>query len=103
MKYIIPYFRGDEHFGTKYFTYLKEDPLQIFPVLFRYETWHYIFILLAPVGLFALASLPHLLILAPEFAINLLSSNGNMGKNFFSLQTIILPLFVFLNPFDSKT
>ena len=95
MKYIIPYFRGDEHFGTKYFTYLKEDPLQIFPVLFRYETWHYIFILLAPVGLFALASLPHLLILAPEFAINLLSSNGNMRNIYFHYNSVLTP-FIFI-------
>ncbi|MDA1317358.1 MAG: DUF2079 domain-containing protein [bacterium] len=95
MNYIIPYFRGGEHFGTSYFTYLKDDPLQIFPVLFRYETWHYIFILLAPVGLLALVSLPHLLIVAPEFAINILSSNSNMRNIYFHYNSILTP-FIFI-------
>jgi uncharacterized membrane protein len=95
MNYIIPYYRGGEHFGTKYFTYLKEDPLKIFPVLFRYETWHYMFILLAPVGLLALASLPHLLIIAPEFAINILSSNGNMRNIYFHYDSVLTP-FIFI-------
>ncbi len=95
MLWVIPYFRGSEHFGAEYYTYLKESPLRFFSVVFRYETLHYVYILLAPLGLLSLFSPGHLIISASEFATNILSANGNMRNIYFHYDTG-LTAFVFI-------
>lgn len=86
---IIPTFRGEEHFGSSYYSYLFSNPFSVFGVLFRYETFHYIGILLSPIGLLALLSPPHLFLSLSEFGVNILSSNGNMRNIYFHYDTAI--------------
>ncbi|MBP9690937.1 DUF2079 domain-containing protein [Candidatus Woesebacteria bacterium] len=95
MLFIIPHFRGSEHFGAEYYSYLAADPLRFFSTVFRYESLHYVFILLVPAGLLAVFSPIILLIASPEFAMNILSSNGNMRNIYFHYDTV-LTAFVFI-------
>lgn len=83
MSFIIPYFRGESHFGTGYYSYLKEDPLKIFQVIFRYESFHYVSILLSPVGFLSVLSPLLFLTSSSEFGINILSANSNMRNIYF--------------------
>ena len=93
---IIPYFRGGEHFGSKYFTYLKDTPWKIVPIVFRLESARYISLLLIPVGLVSLFAPLPLLIATPEIAMNLLSINSNMRNIYFHYDSVITP-FVFIS------
>jgi len=93
---IIPAFRGSEHFGAKYYSYLIENPFQIFSVVFRYETLQYLFIILAPAALLSILSPVQLLIAVSEFMTNILSSNGNMRNIYFHYDTA-LTAFVFIS------
>ncbi len=86
---IIPAFRGEEHFGSSYYSYLISNPWSVFGVLFRYETFHYISILLSPIGLLALLSPPHFFLSLSEFGVNILSTNGNMRNIYFHYDTAI--------------
>ena len=96
MTVIIPMFRGSEHFGSEYYSYLGENPLAVFPVIFRYETFHYLFLLLSPLGLLSLLSPLNLLIALPEFGVVLLSGNGNMRNIYFHYAAVITA-FVFIS------
>lgn len=93
---IIPYFRGSEHFGSKYFTYLRDTPWKIFPVLFRLESARYLSLLLVPVGFVSLFAPVPFLIATPDIAMNLLSSNSNMRNIYFHYNSVITP-FVFIS------
>ncbi len=103
MLVIIPAFRGTEHFGAQYYEYLKDDPLRVFPVVFRYETFHYLFILTAPLGMLALFSPVHLLMAASEFATNILSSNGNMRNIYFHYDTALTAFVMIASIYGAKT
>jgi len=103
MLVIIPYFRGSEHFGAQYYTYLEREPWKVFPVVFRYETFHYIFLLTAPLGMFALFSPSHLLMAGSEFATNILSSNGNMRNIYFHYDTALTAFVILGSIYGAKT
>ncbi|MDP4011338.1 MAG: DUF2079 domain-containing protein [Candidatus Roizmanbacteria bacterium] len=96
IKIIIPHFRMGEHFAMKYFQYLRNTPMKIIPVIFRYETFHYIFILLMPLGLLSLFAPFQLFIALPDIAMNVLSTNSNMRNIYFHYDSVITP-FVFIS------
>ena len=100
---IIPYFRGAEHFGAQYYSYLEKEPWRIFPVVFRYESFHYIFILTAPLGMLALFSPSQLLMASSEFATNILSSNGNMRNIYFHYDTTLTAFVILSSIYGAKT
>ena len=103
MMVVIPYFRGSEHFGAQYYTYLEQEPWRVFPVVFRYETFHYMFILTAPLGMLAFFSPSHLLIAASEFATTILSSNGNMRNIYFHYDTTLTAFVILASIYGAKT
>lgn len=97
MLVIIPAARGGgEHFASNYYGYIKDDPLKVGFYLFHWDSWKYMFFVLGPLGFLSLLSPVHLLVAAPEFGINLLSSNWNMRNIFFHYTSVITP-FVFIS------
>ncbi|CAN5153588.1 hypothetical protein BH09PAT2_BH09PAT2_11390 [soil metagenome] len=95
MKFIIPGFRGGEHFGADYYSYIGKNPLQVFPVIFRAETFSYLNELFSPLWYVSILSPAHLAIAIPEFAVVILSNNDNMRNTYFHYQTV-LAAFIFL-------
>jgi len=93
---IIPYFRGGDHFGSKYFSYLQDTPWKIVPVLFRLESARYISLLLIPIGFISLFAPLPFLIATPDIAMNLLAANSNMRNIYFHYNSVITP-FVFIS------
>ena len=86
--FIIPYFRGTEHFATKYFFDIKSRLNTIFV-----DGFSYVKILILP-NFYSLFSPLTLLISLPEWAINILSSNSNMRSIFFHYNSVIVA-FIF--------
>jgi uncharacterized membrane protein len=93
---IIPYFRGEEHFATEYFTYITKQPHLIFYALIQPDRLRYLYELLSPLAFLSLLSPLHLLIALPELLINLLSSNDSMRNTYFHYSSVITP-FVFIS------
>ncbi|MBI3619745.1 DUF2079 domain-containing protein [Candidatus Roizmanbacteria bacterium] len=103
--FIIPYFRGNHHFAFNFYSDFGDSPISIIAgffkkpatlirYIFRTETYRYFLFILGPLGFLAILS-PSLLIAAPEFAINLLSNNGNMQNIIYHYTAVIQP-FVFI-------
>ena len=86
--FIIPYFRGGEHFATKYFFDIKSRLTTIF-----IDGFSYVKPLILP-NFYSLFSPLTLLISLPEWAINILSSNNNMRSIFFHYNSVIVA-FIF--------
>lgn len=86
--FIIPYFRGTEHFATKYFFDIKSRLNTIFV-----DGFSYVKILILP-NFYSLFSPLTLLMSLPEWAINILSSNNNMRSIFFHYNSVIVA-FIF--------
>jgi len=86
--FIIPYFRGTEHFATKYFFDIKSRLTTIF-----IDGFSYVKPLILP-NFYSLFSPLTLLISLPEWAINILSSNNNMRSIFFHYNSVIVA-FIF--------
>lgn len=86
--FIIPYFRGTEHFATKYFFDIKSRLTTIFV-----DGFSYVKLLILP-NFYSLFSPLTLLISLPEWAINISSSNNNMRSIFFHYNSAIVP-FIF--------
>ncbi len=86
--FIIPYFRGTEHFATKYFFDIKSRLTTIF-----IDGFSYVKPLILP-NFYSLFSPLTLLISLPEWAINILSSNNNMRSIFFHYNSVIIA-FIF--------
>ncbi len=95
MAVIIPSFRGSAHFGTGYYSYLSENPLQAIPFLLRGETFRYLHELFSPLWYLPILSPAHLAIAIPEFAVVLLSANDNMRNTYFHYDAV-LTAFIFL-------
>ncbi len=95
LKVIIPGFRGGEHFGTDYYSYISDAPLSIFPVVFRMESFSYVHELLAPLWYISIFAPLQLLIALPEWGVVLLSANGNMRNTYFHYHTVI-DAFIFI-------
>lgn len=83
---IIPSFRGTDHFASEYYKVNKSIGL-----FFKIDTLWYFVQLLGPVSFFSLLSPLQLFIAIPEFAINLLSSNGNMRNTIYHYTALITP------------
>lgn len=86
---IIPYFRGGNHFALNYYTGFWKS-------FFQTDTLSYFVFLLGPTSFLSLLSPLRLLIVLPEFGINLLSNNGNMRNIVFHYTSVIQP-FVFIS------
>jgi uncharacterized membrane protein len=105
--YIIPHFRGGNHFALDYygdfgdspfqiFLGILENPLSVLKYLFRWDTITYFIQLLLPFGFMSLLSPIHLFIALPEFGINLLSNNWYMRNITLHYSSVIQP-FVFIS------
>ena len=105
MTYIIPYFRHGVHFALEYFgdfgdsptsvfIGLIKNPLRISSYLFRKDTYEYLYTILGPMGFLSLFSPIHLIIAAPELAINLLSKSQAMRNTYFHYTAVITPFIV---------
>ena len=100
--YIIPIFRGGQHFAASRYSDFGESPIRIITgilsnpysiskYIFRVDTWRYLKFLLNPVAFLPLLSPSELFIALPEFAINLLSKNPNMRNIIYHYTAVITP------------
>ncbi|OGK42185.1 hypothetical protein A2954_04185 [Candidatus Roizmanbacteria bacterium RIFCSPLOWO2_01_FULL_37_12] len=105
--YIIPIFRGGNHFAASRYSDFGESPIRIIigimtnpysisKYILRDNTLNYLKSLLGPVGFLSLLSPIQLFIALPEFAINLLSKNPNMRNVIYHYTAVITP-FVFIS------
>lgn len=93
MIYIIPVFRGGDHFALKYYSDFGGSFIKIIIDKRRLE---YFINILGPLGFTSLFSPLQLIIALPEFAINILSSSSNMRNMFYHYSSVITP-FVFIS------
>ena len=107
MAYIIPYFRQGVHFALSYYgdfgdtpkgilLGLFSNPPLVMHYVFREDTLEYLVAVLGPLGFLSLFSPVHLLIAAPEFAINILSQSGAMRNIYFHYTAVTTP-FIFIS------
>lgn len=96
MLFIIPVSRGGEHFASKYYDHIKEQPWRVFTYPFKPHTFTYAYELLGPVGFLPILSPAQFLITLPELGINLLSNNNNMRNTYFHYDSLITP-FVYIS------
>lgn len=82
--FIIPYFRGSEHFATGYFVDIKSR----IPTIVKSAT-NYIKLLISPL-FYSVFSPLTLLISLPEWAINILSISSNQRSIYFHYNSIIV-------------
>jgi uncharacterized membrane protein len=104
---IAPYFRGGQHFALARYKSLGDGPTEIIKnvftkpsmyinLIFNFENLNYIFLLASPIAFFSLLSPTYLLIAAPEFIINFLSSHWQMRGIDNHYAAIIIP-FIFIS------
>ncbi|NMB84102.1 DUF2079 domain-containing protein [Candidatus Roizmanbacteria bacterium] len=86
---IIPSFNGDISFAVKYYDF--RYPLALLRQLVSRRSIFYVGNLLLPFSFLSLLSPQYLVIAAPEFLINLLSSNDNMRQLYFHYTAVIAP------------
>jgi len=82
--FIIPYFRGSEHFATEYFVNIKPR----LPNIIKDGT-SYFKLMISPL-FYSLFSPLTLLISLPEWAINIISINSNQRSIYFHYNSIIV-------------
>ncbi|MDO9027247.1 MAG: DUF2079 domain-containing protein, partial [Candidatus Roizmanbacteria bacterium] len=98
--FIIPYFRGTEHFALRYFEDFGDSPSSIFinffkhplvviRTVFKLEVFNYLSRMILPL-FYSVFSPFSFLITLPEWAINILSINSNMRSIFFHYNSIIV-------------
>ncbi len=106
VSHIIPSSRGDVHFALSYFSHLGSSPLEIvlslftspqkwIQLVFAPERLSYLLSVFAPVAFLPVFSLPTLLFAAPDFAINLLSNNGQLHEIYYQYTASVTP-FIFI-------
>lgn len=100
---IIPFFRGEKHFGSDYFEHILENPFSVYKYVFNSEVYFYMGQLLLPVGFLSLLAPFYLLIGSSEFGINILSSNSNMRNIFFHYDTGIAAVVFIATVYGAKT
>lgn len=89
---IIPFFRGGEHFAAGYYNSLS-DTIQ--NNLLTVDAGYYFYYLLGPLAFLTVFGPEFLIIAAPEFGINLLSSNMQLRSLDFHYTSVIQPwLFI---------
>lgn len=104
---IIPYFHKGAHFALGKFSDFGEspknvfigifkNPIRIFYRLIERDSLRYFWFLLGPLGFLSLFSPLTLAIALPEFAINILSNDGNMRNVIYHYTSVIQP-FVFIS------
>lgn len=105
MLVIIPIFRKEMSFALTYYSDFGDSPVKVlFGILknpssiIRY-IWHidtarYLLFLLGPMGFLSLFAPLQLLIVLPEFAINLLSNNWNMRNIIYHYTSVITPFIM---------
>ncbi len=105
--FIIPYFRGGNHFALGYYGDFGDTPIKVIigilakpysisKYIFRTGTLNYFIYLLGPLGFLSLLSPIKLLIALPELAINLLSNNSSLRSIVFHYTSVIQP-FIFIS------
>lgn len=87
--FIIPYFRGSEHFAMGYFSDIKSRWRDIFSNGLSYS------LKLIPPVFYSLFSPITLAISLPEWAINILSLNNNLRSIYFHYNSIIVSFLFF--------
>jgi uncharacterized membrane protein len=103
--FIIPYFRNESHFALRYFGDFGGKPTEIIINIFRHpqvtlrhlfgtDVLGYIVIMMVPV-FYSLFSPLTLFISLPEWAINILSINGNMRSYYFHYNSLIVPVIFY--------
>ncbi|MBI1863329.1 DUF2079 domain-containing protein [Candidatus Microgenomates bacterium] len=103
---IIPYFRGADHFAAARYGEFGESPgaiiwgifhspMTVVHSLIKNDAIRYVELLLGPLGYLSLFSPLHLLIVVPEFAINLLSNSPAMRNIIYHYTAVIQP-FLFI-------
>ncbi len=107
VSHIIPSSRGDEHFALSYFSHLGNSPLEIvlsvfiapqkwIQLIFTPERLSYLMSIFSPVAFLPVFSIPTLLFAAPDFAINLLSNNGQLHEIYYQYTATVTP-FIFIS------
>jgi uncharacterized membrane protein len=103
MMVIIPHFRSGTHFAIGYFgdfgestkdifIGLLKNPVKVISLIFRKDTYEYIYAIFGPIGFVSFLSPLSLLIALPELAINLLSNQGAMRNIYFHYSAVITPI-----------
>ena len=87
---IIPYFRQAQHFALNRYGNLS-DPVKVLQSIFNDSSLSYFISLFGPL-LFLTFLSPLVLILAPELAINVLSSSSNMQSIIFHYTAVLTPV-----------
>lgn len=106
VSHIIPSLRGDVHFALSYFSHLGSSPLEIvlslftspqkwIQLVFAPERLSYLMSVFAPVAFLPIFSIPTLLFATPDFAINLLSNNGQLHEIYYQYTATVTP-FIFI-------
>lgn len=104
---IIPAFRGEQHFATKYYgdygdspfgviVSVAKNPFSIFGIVFKYDSLRYLFLLFSPLAFLSLFSPAHFFIAAPEFGVNLISNSWAMKQIFYHYTAVLQP-FIFIS------
>ncbi len=107
MSYIIPNFRGEDHFALEYLSYLGNSTIEVilspilrpsafFSRLISPQTLDYIYITFLPVGFLSVFSPLYAIFLLPDFMINLFSSNPNLRSIQYHYGALIVP-FVYIS------
>ncbi|MCX6733007.1 MAG: DUF2079 domain-containing protein, partial [Candidatus Roizmanbacteria bacterium] len=107
MLVIIPIFRKEMSFALTYYSDFGDSPVQvlfgimknpssIIKYIWQIDTARYLLFLFGPVGFLSLFAPLQLLVVLPEFAINLLSNNWNMRNIIYHYTSVITP-FIFIS------
>src|SRR3990167_3982703 len=105
--FIIPYFRGSEHFAVARYSDFGNSsgsiilgiftqPLSTLGYIFHARTFHYFIQILGSAGFLSLLAPLQFFIALPELAINILSKDNNMRNIYYHYTAVITP-FVFIS------
>lgn len=110
---IIPYFRGGDHFALSYYSdfggsataitkNILFNPVKILTTVFHKDNLTYFFELFGPLGFIPLIGLPFLFFAAPDFAVNLLSSNLQLHQIYYQYSAALTPFIFIAAMFGAK-
>ncbi len=105
--WIIPHFRGGDHFAVARYSDFGDspgaillgffkNPQVVLQRVFHTDTFRYFLFLLGPLGFLSVFALPIFLISLPELGVNLLSENWNMRNIIYHYTAVIQP-FIFIS------
>lgn len=107
MAIAIPNARGSEHFALEYLSYLGSSSMEIilspflkpeifFGRLFSFESFDYARKVFLPVGYLSLLSPLYLILMLPDFLINVLSDNPNLRSIQYHYGALLVP-FIYIS------